>query len=116
MEKQYIKTPVGSHGRVLSVNENRKNTAPGSSIYQIGHVLLCLIHAFAEAPDGAKTFQAKWDIKDGFWRQDCKEGEEWNFCYVLPQNPGIPIKLVVTTSLQMGWIKSPPYFCTVLET
>ena len=38
------------------------------------------------------------------------------FCYVLPQNPGIPIKLVVPTSLQMGWIESTPYFCTVSET
>ena len=35
---------------------------------------------------------------------------------VLPQNPGMPIKLVVPTSLQMGWIESPPYFCTVSET
>ena len=26
------------------------------------------------------------------------------------------MKLVVTTWLQMGWIESPPYFCTVLET
>ena len=26
------------------------------------------------------------------------------------------IKLVVPTSLQMGWIESPPYFCTVSET
>ena len=25
-------------------------------------------------------------------------------------------KLVVPTSLQMGWIESPPYFCTVSET
>jgi hypothetical protein len=33
---------------------------------------------------------AKWDIKDGFWRMDCMEGEEWNFAYVLPnlrENP-----------------------------
>ena len=28
----------------------------------------------------------------------------------------MPIKLVVPTLLQMGWIESPPYFCTVLET
>ena len=38
------------------------------------------------------------------------------FCYVLPQKPGMPIKLVVPTSLQMVWIESPPYFCTVSET
>ena len=28
----------------------------------------------------------------------------------------MPIKLVVPTYLKMGWIESPPYFCTVLET
>ena len=75
-----------------------------------------MIHTFTEAPDCANIFQAKWDIKDGFWRLDCKEGEEWNFCCVLPQKPGMPIKLVVPTSLHMRWIESPPYFCTVLET
>ena len=27
----------------------------------------------------------------------------------------MPIKLVVPTLLQMGWIESSPYFCTVSE-
>jgi hypothetical protein len=64
----------------------------------------------------AKVFMAKWDIKDGFWRMDCAEGEEWNFAYVLPQPAGEPVQLVVPTSLQMGWEESPPYFCTATET
>ena len=98
------------------MNEDSEKTAPGDAIDQIGHVLLHLIHAFAEAPDGAKIFQAKWDTKDVFWWLYCKEGEEWNLCCVLTQKPGMPIKLVVPTSLQMGWIESPPYFCTVSET
>ena len=63
-----------------------------------------------------KIFMAKWDIKDGFWRLDCEDGQEWNFCYVLPQDEGEPIRLVVPTSLQMGWIESPPYFCAASET
>ena len=41
----------------------------------------------------------------------CEDKEEWNFAYVLPQCKGEPIKLVVPTSLQMGWVESPPYFC-----
>ena len=40
----------------------------GGAIDQIGHVLLYLAHAFAEAPDCANIFQEKWDINDGFWR------------------------------------------------
>ena len=98
MAEQYIDTPVGSLAEHKFVE------------------LIEVIHAFAEAPDGANIFQAKWDIKDGFWRLDCKEEDEWNFCYVLPQKPDAPIKLVVPTLLQMGWIESPPYFCTVSET
>ena len=72
------------HGQVPSINDNREKTAPGGAIDKIGHFLMRLIHAFAEAPDCAKIFQAKWDIKDGFWRLYCKKGEEWNFCYFLP--------------------------------
>ena len=79
-------------------------TALGGAIDQIEQSLLHLIHEFAEAPDCANIFQAKWDIKDSFWRLDCKDGEEWNFCYVLPKKPGKPIKMVVPTSLQMAWI------------
>ena len=45
------------HGRFPSLNENRKKTAPVIAIYQIGHALLRLIHAFAETIDCAKIFQ-----------------------------------------------------------
>ena len=38
------------------------------------------------------------------------------FCYDLPQKLGMLIKLVGKTLLQMGWIKFPPYFCTVSKT
>ncbi len=59
---------------------------------------------------------AKWDIKDGFWRLDCEEGEEWNFAYVLPNSDGHSTKLVIPDSLQLGYIKSPPYFCVISKT
>ena len=102
---------------VPSVNDGTTKTAPRGAIDQIGHSLQRIIHAFAAADTNAKFFMAKWDIKDGFWRLDCEQGEEWNFAYVLPQtNPKAPIQLVIPTSLQMGWIESPPYFCTASET
>ena len=59
---------------------------------------------------------AKWDIQDGFWRLNCREGKEWNFCYVWPQAPGEPRWLVVPSLLQMGWMESTPYFCVTSET
>ena len=91
-------------------------TAPGGAIDQIGEYLSRIIHAFVAAEEDAKIFMAKWDIKDGFWRMDCRKGEEWNFAYVLPQPEGEPIWLVIPTSLQMGWVESPPYFCVATET
>jgi hypothetical protein len=77
-----------------------------------------VIHAMAEADlrGDEKVFMAKYDIKDGFWRLNCQKGEEWNFAYVLPQATGEPAKLVVPTSLQMGWVESPPYFGAASET
>ncbi len=59
---------------------------------------------------------AKWDIKDGFWRMYCASGKEYNFAYVLPQEEGKPTTLVTPTSLQMGWVELPPYFCMATET
>ena len=92
------------------MNYNTKKTDPAGTIDQIGKCLSHVIHAFAEADNNTKIFMAKWDIKDGFWQMDCAAGEEWNFAYVLPQEEDKPIMLVVLTSLQMGWVKSPPYF------
>ena len=92
--------------------------APKGTLDQLGQSLSRIIHAFAEAPDeeDVKIFMAKWDVKEGFWRMCCEEGEEYNFAYVLPQDPGEPTKIVVPTSLQMGWVESPPHFCAPSET
>lgn len=103
-------------GRIPSVNEASIKSAPKGSIDQIGHSLSRIIHAMADASEDAKVFMAKWDVKDGFWRMDCQEGEEWNFAYVLPEHGRASTKLVVPRSLQMGWIESPPYFCAASET
>eukprot|EP00956_Cyclotella_meneghiniana_P034528 scaffold105814_cov64-Cyclotella_meneghiniana.AAC.1 len=103
-------------GMLPSVNEGTTLEAPAGAIDQLVHSLSRIIHAFAEAEEDAKIFLAKFDIKDGFWRLSCETGEEWNFCYVLPQEEGEPTRLVVPTSLQMGWVESPPYFCAASET
>jgi hypothetical protein len=101
---------------VPSVNKGTKKLAPKGALDQMGHSLSRIIHAFASASADERVFMTKWDIKDGFWRLNCAEGEEWNFAYVLPESTGPSTKLVVPNSLQMGWIESPPYFCTALET
>ena len=72
-------------GILAAVNDMTIKSAPKGVIDQLGECLTRIIHAFVEASDDAKRFMAKWDIKDGFWRMDCRVGEEWNFAYVLPQ-------------------------------
>ena len=103
-------------GEIPSVNENTTKTAPRGSVDQIDHALQRIIHAIATAPSGEKVFLAKWDVQDGFWQMVCEKGAEWNFCYVLPQEAGKPIKLVVPTALQMGWLESPGFFGAASET
>jgi hypothetical protein len=98
------------------VNNATVKMAPRGALDQLGHALSLIIHAFAKADDAYKIFMAKWDIKDGFWRMDCKAGKEFNFAYVLLQKEGKPTMLVVPTSLQMGWVESPPYFCAATKT
>jgi len=102
--------------RIPSVNENTVKTAPAGSIDQIAHSLARIIHAFASTAKDEKVMMAKWDIKYGFWRLDCREGEEWNFGYVLPSLDGKNTTLVIPNSLQMGWVESPPYFCAASKT
>jgi hypothetical protein len=103
-----------SNGDILpSVNDTMIKMAPKGALDQLIHALSCIIHAFAEAEDDKDVifFMAKWDVKDRFWRMCCEDGEQLNFTYVLPQPEGNPISLVVSTSLQMGWVEPPPYFC-----
>ncbi len=102
-----------------SVNDaSNPQEAPLNSMTQLGQVLPRLVHTIATSPEEAGPWVfMKLDIKDGFWRMMVPEAEEFNFCYVLPQqNDNDPVQIVVPTSLQMGWTHSPPYFCAATET
>jgi len=94
-------------GVLVVVNDTTVKSTPKGAIDQIGECLSRIVHAFAEASEDTKIFMAMWDIKDGFWRMDCRAGEEWNFSYGLPQPEGTPVMIVVPTSLQMGWVQLP---------
>ena len=61
-------------------------------------------------------FLFKLNIDDVFWRLVVSHIQAWNLYYVLPDVNGSPVaiykvELVVPTILQMGWCKSPPFFC-----
>ena len=102
---------------IPSVNEATNITAPQHSMQNLGSVLPRLIEAVAAAPEdeGDMVF-SKLDIKDGFWCMIVQHGQHLNFAYVLLDVPGARIRLVIPSSLQMGWTESPPFFCTATET
>jgi hypothetical protein len=104
-----------------SVNDaTTDDAAPLTTMAELGRVLPRIIHAMATTPvDETPLLFAKPDIKDGFWRMVVPEKDEFNFAYVLPQPQGSKDsepRIVVPSSLQMGWKHSPPYFCAASET
>jgi hypothetical protein len=102
-----------------SVNEATNPTvAPAESMAELGNVLPRLIYAVATAPDAnGPILFSKLDIKDGYWRMVVPADDEWHFAYVLPKaSTDEPTRLVIPSSLQMGWCDSPAYFCAASET
>ena len=105
-------------GKVLEqfVNTTTAETAPKVPVKLIGTVLYELFEYMALAPTGVDILLAKVDLSDGFWRMIVRHEDRYNFCYVLPQAPGEPTRIVIPSALQMGWQESPPYFCAATET
>ena len=101
---------------VDAVNETTTSHSPQVPVKLIGKVLTELFEFMASAPEDADILLGKVDLSDGFWRMIVKPQHRWNFCYVLPQDPGSPMRIVVPHALQMGWQESPAYFCTATET
>lgn len=58
---------------------------------------------------------SKMDLANGYWRMVVKPKSRWNFAYVMPSILGMTMQLVVPSALQMGWNKSPCYFCATTE-
>lgn len=102
-----------------SVNDTTDpSLAVTEAMNELGYALPRLIYAAAltDESKGPILF-SKFDIKDGFWRMSVPEDDEWSFAYVLPKlDPNEETQIVVPSSLQMGWVKSPPYFCSATET
>ena len=59
---------------------------------------------------------SKLDIKDGYCQMMVEQVKHLKFSYVLADVEGAHIRLVIPSSLQMGWMESPPLFCAATET
>ena len=82
-----------------------------------------MINLMASAKNEDQPFLfSKLDISDGCWRVKVRNNDRWNFGYVLPsensdsENTWENIKIVVPSSLQMGWTESPSFFCSCTKT
>ena len=104
---------------VTAVNElTNQKVAPLAAMEQLGKVLPCIILTIALAPetDGPLLF-CKINIKDGFWHMCVPAEHEHQFCYVLPPtDDDVELMIVMPSALQMGWVSSPPFFCSATET
>jgi hypothetical protein len=99
-----------------AVNATTVPLAPRRPVQEIGKVLPQIFEFMASTPEGQEILLSKLDLSDGFWRIIVEELARWNFCYVMPDPPGAPIRIVIPSALQMGWIESAQYFCTATET
>ncbi len=107
------------NGVVTITQESMNNTtvlqAPLALVKEIGRVLPHLLHYMRDTPAGLHILFCKLDISNGFWRLTVREKDDFNFAYVLPQWEGEPVRIVVPSAVQMGWVESPSLFCTVTE-
>jgi hypothetical protein len=108
-------------GRTIhpSVNEaTNPKVAPTAAMAELGNVLPRLIYTVANADEAqGPILFSKLDIKDGYWRMVVPADDEWNFVYILlKDSPDKLTRLVIPSSLQMGWCNSPAYFCAASET
>ena len=71
---------------LLDVNSaSPDEQAPLHSMAELGKVLPRLIWTVATAPElNGPILFAKVDLKDGYWRMNVPEDDEYNFAYVLP--------------------------------
>jgi hypothetical protein len=98
-----------------SVNKSTVLQAPSQSVKEIGKVLPRLLQYMHDTPPGLHILFSKLDISNEFWCLIVHLADSFNFAYVLPQPDGEPIRIVVPSAVQMGWVESPPLFCLVTE-
>jgi hypothetical protein len=99
-----------------SVNDTTTKLAPTETVKAIGQVLPNLFQFMvADTPADETIVFSKTHLSDGFWQMIVAEDSKWNFCYVMPDPVGSPIRIVVPSALQMGWTKSSLFFCAATQ-
>ncbi len=107
------------NGVIMIMQESMNNStvlaALPEVVKEIGKVFPWLLQYMQDTPEGLHILFSKLDISNGFWHLVVWEADNFNFAYVLPQQAGKPVRIVVPSAVQMGWVESPPLFCAVTK-
>ena len=99
-----------------SVNESTMPHAPPEAM-QFGHALARVLFQMRHAnPKCGPARTAKHDIKDGFCRLYFALRDCLRMALILPRCEGEPQLIGIPMACTMGWVQSPPTFCTMSET
>ena len=99
-----------------SVNDSTIPHAPHEAM-QFGWALERLLCKIRHAdPKFGPVRISKADIKDGFYRLFLNPSDCLRLSIVLPQYEGEPQLVGIPLACTMGWVQSPPTFCTMSET
>ena len=101
----------------LSVNETTNREAVPESLH-FGRAFPCILQAVWEAdPVQGPVRVSKLDVTDTYHRGTVNPEQVGAFAYVIPSAPGDKgIFICINLVLPMGWVDSPKFFCTFLET
>ena len=84
---------------------------------QFGQTLLRILWKLWHAnPKYGPLRIAKYDIKDGFYRLFLRALDCLRLAVILPKYPNETKLVAIPLSCTMGWVQSPPTFCTMSET
>ena len=85
---------------------------------QFSPCLPCILQQIWEAdPQDGPVYISKWYISDAFHRCFLRPADVGVFSYVVPPLPyDTDIYLCVDCVLPMGWVSSPPFFCSASKT
>ena len=99
-----------------SVNDSTLEHSPHDAM-QFGKTLERLFFAIRHAdPKYGPVRISKADIKDGFYRLFLRAIDCLRLAIVLPKYEGEPQLIGIPLACTMGWVQSPPSFCTMSET
>ena len=99
-----------------SVNETTIPHAPPESM-QFGRALPRILrHTRHANPKFGPPKACKYDIKDGFYKLLLKARDCLRLALVFPKFEGEDQLVAIPLACTMGWVQSPPTFCTMSET